>query len=92
MKDGITRVRKVIELVTGVSLDDVANDDFELLLTFNNGEKRIFDAHQIMYMEAFTPLKNIEFFKLVKVKFGTVVWPRDIDYCPDMLYEQSKPV
>ena len=73
-------------------IEVIPNDDFELLLTFNNGEKRIFDAHQIMYMEAFAPLKNIEFFKLAKVKFGTVVWPRDIDYCPDMLYEQSEPI
>ena len=73
-------------------IEVIPNDDFELLLTFNNGEKRIFDAHQFMYMEAFAPLKNIEFFKLVKVKFGTVVWPRGIDYCPDVLYAQSKQV
>ena len=85
------------KIIKGASLgprviEVIPNDNFELLLTFNNGEKRIFDAHQIMYMETFAPLKNIEFFKLAKVEFGTVVWPRGIDYCPDVLYVQSKPV
>ena len=67
----------------------IPNDNYELLLTFNNGEKRKFDAHQLLDMKVFAPLKNMSFFKSVKVEFGTVVWPQDIDYCPDTLYEQS---
>lgn len=70
----------------------MANDNYELLLTFNNGEKRVFNAKQLLDTKAFAPLKNIAFFKSVKVAFGTVVWPQDIDYCPDTLYEQSIPV
>ena len=65
------------------------NDNYELLLTFNNGEKRMFDAHQLLGMTVFSPLKNMSFFKSVKVEYGTVVWPQDIDYCPDTLYAQS---
>ena len=68
------------------------NDNYELLLTFNNGEKRKFDARQLLDMRVFAPLKNVAFFKSVKVEFGTVVWPQDIDYCPDTLYAQSVPV
>ncbi len=64
-------------------------DDFKLLLDFTNGEKRVFDAKQIMDIKVFEPLKNIAFFKSVKVEYGTVVWPKDIDYCPDTLYMQS---
>ena len=70
----------------------IASDNYELLLTFNNGEKKKFDASSLLDMKVFAPLKNIAFFKSVKVEFGTVVWPRDIDYCPDTLYMQSVPV
>ena len=28
---------------------------------------------------------NKEFFRSVKVAYGTVIWPHDIDYCPDTL-------
>lgn len=70
----------------------VPSDNYELIITFNNGEKRKFDAQQLLDMKVFEPLKNIAFFKSVKVEFGTVVWPRDIDYCPDTLYAQSIPV
>ena len=26
------------------------------------------------------------------IEYGTVVWPQEIDYCPDTLYAQSIPV
>ncbi len=68
------------------------NDNFELIIGFNNGEKRKFDAKPLFGMNVFAPLKNISFFKSVKVEYGTVVWPQDIDYCPDTLYEQSIPI
>ncbi|MCL2512942.1 MAG: DUF2442 domain-containing protein [Oscillospiraceae bacterium] len=42
-------------------------------------------------MPAFRPLRNKEFFTAVKAEYGTVVWPNDIDYCPDTLYEESTP-
>lgn len=85
------------EIIKGVPLgprvtEVTPNDDYELLLTFNNGEKRKFDAHQLFDVKVFAPLKNLAFFKSVKVEFGTVVWPQDIDYCPDTLYAQSVPM
>lgn len=65
------------------------SSDFTLLLVFNNGEQRIFDAKPLLSVQVFKKLKNPEFFKLAKVEYGTVVWPEDIDYCPDCLYEES---
>ena len=77
----------------GPRVTDVkTTDNYELIITFNNGEKRVFDANQLLDMKVFAPLKNPEFFKSVKVEFGTIVWPRDIDYCPDTLYAQSVPL
>ncbi len=67
-------------------------DGYMLLLTFNNGEKRKFDAKALLDIPVFSPLKNPDFFNSVNVEFGTVVWPNDIDYCPDTLYIQSVPI
>lgn len=67
-------------------------DDYKLLLNFNNGENRIFDVKPLLSMGVFEILQKKDFFELVRAEYGTVVWPNDIDYCPDTLYEQSVPV
>ena len=66
-------------------------DDYKLLLTFTNGERRIFDAKPLLEMSIFKPLANKSFFQSVKVAYGSVMWPQDIDYCPDTLYVESIP-
>lgn len=77
----------------GPRVTDVkALDGYKLLVSFNNGENRIFDASKLLDVKVFAPLKNIEFFKCVSVAYGTIVWSHDIDYCPDTLYSQSIPV
>jgi len=66
-------------------------DDYMLLLAFTNGEQRVFDVKPLLEMDIFKPLVNKSFFQLVKVAYGTIVWPQDIDYCPDTLYMESLP-
>ena len=66
-------------------------EDYKLLLTFTNGEQRIFDFTPLLGMAVFKPLSNKSFFLSVKVAYGTVIWPQDIDYCPDTLYSESVP-
>jgi len=67
-------------------------DDYHLYITFTNGEYRVFNAQPLLSLPAFKPLENIEFFRSVKPGYGTIIWPQDIDYCPDTLYEKSVPV
>ena len=50
--------------------------DYRLLLTFRNGEQRIFDASSLLDLPA----------------YKTVIWPGDVDISPDTLYLQSVPV
>lgn len=73
------RVRRVVPL-----------PDYQLQLTFSNGEERLFDASALLDFPAFAPLKDKAFFNLVRADYGTVCWPGDIDYCPDTLYAQSR--
>lgn len=69
-----------------------ATDDYKLLLTFNNGELREFDAKPLLDYSMYAPLKNIGFFKLVKADNMCVYWNDDIDICPDTLYAESVPL
>ena len=64
-------------------------DNHELILTFTNGEQRIFDARPLLDIPAFKSLANKSLFKTVKVAYGSVEWPQNIDYCPDTLYLES---
>lgn len=58
-----------------------------LRLTFKNGEKRRFDVSPLLHLPAYKGLKDV--FPAARVEFGTVVWPGDIDICPDLLYLKS---
>jgi hypothetical protein len=64
-------------------------EDHRLLLTFTNGEQRIFDAKPLLSIGVFKPLRNKHFFEAVKAAYGSVLWPNDIDCCPDTLYTKS---
>ena len=67
----------------------IPTDDHELILTFSNGERRKFNARPLLSIPVFKPLANKLFFQAVKVAYGSVEWPQDIDYCPDTLYLES---
>lgn len=64
--------------------------DYQLLLTFKNGERRRFDASPLLSLPAYKPLRNV--FPSARVEFGTVVWTGDIDVSPETLYLRSVPV
>jgi hypothetical protein len=64
-------------------------DDYKLFLTFNNNERRVFDAKPLLNLPAFKLLSDKDFFKAVKTEFGTIAWGNNIDYCPDTLYNES---
>jgi len=67
----------------------IPTDDYKLKLTFKNEEKAIYDCKNLLDFGVFKELKNIEYFKRVSVKYGTVVWPNEQDICPDTLYIDS---
>ena len=67
-------------------------DDYCLLLTFENGEKRVFDLKPYFNKPVFARLKNAALFKTARVVSGSVEWQGEIDLSYDTLYLESKAV
>ena len=65
---------------------------YKLTLTLNNGELKEFDFVSYLNYPVYEKLKNPIFCSTVKVFLGTAVWDDDIDFAPDTLYLESKPV
>jgi hypothetical protein len=63
--------------------------DFKLRLTFNGNEVKVVDLKPHLEGDIFRPLKNVNYFKKVKVNpdIETIVWANGADLCPDFLYE-----
>ena len=65
-------------------------DDMMMIVTFGSGEKRLYDATQLLAFPAFQPLKDEKVFKNAKVEYGVVTWNNgEIDSAPETMYENS---
>ena len=69
-----------------------AKPDYTLFLTFEDGEKRVFDMAPLMDKKPFVKLRGSPLFTKASVEYGTVVWPGNIDIAPETLYDRSLPV
>ena len=69
-----------------------ARDDYTLLITFADGQKRRYNARPLLEQPVYSPLKNLEFFMSAKADGDTAVWDDDIDIAPEHLYERSQPL
>ena len=63
---------------------------FRLLLTFENGERRIFDLEPLLASKPFERLRDPHLFGRAAIDYGTVVWPGNIDIAPETLYLESR--
>ncbi len=64
--------------------------NYNLILTFENGEKRQFDVNPFLNQGIFRELKDISKFNRVRVSFDTVEWENEADLDPEILYQQSR--
>ncbi len=65
--------------------------NYRLLLTFDNGERRVFDVGPYLNKGVFAQLREASVFSAVRVVFDTIEWPNGADFCPELLYRESKP-
>jgi hypothetical protein len=66
--------------------------EFRLLITFENGEEKIFDVRPYLGKGVFRELKDLNLFNRAKISFDAVEWPNGADLCPETLYRESLPV
>ena len=68
----------------------VPQDNYMLLLTFENDEKRLFDMKPYLdFGPVFRALKDISMFRSVHVAFRSVEWANNADLDPEILYPNS---
>jgi len=67
---------------------------FRLRLTFRDGTVKDVDLEHHLDGEIFEPLKDIDFFKSVRVNedLDTIAWSNGADMSPDFLFEIGEPV
>ena len=66
--------------------------DYKLELAFSDGVKGEIDFKPKIVGRGgvFKPLEEVDFFRQVRVdsEVGTIVWPNDVDFDPDVLYSE----
>jgi hypothetical protein len=66
------------------------HDNYMLILTFENGEKRQFDMKPYLDKGIFKELKDPKLFKTVKISFDSIGWANEADFDPEVLYQKSQ--
>ena len=64
-------------------------DNYCLLISFSNGEDKIFDVKPMISGSWFGELQDKSIFDTVKISGNTVEWVNGQDVCPDDLYYLS---
>ena len=65
---------------------------YQILIEFDNGEKKQFDVEPYIKGDWYGQLRSFEYFKRVSTDGFTVVWPDGQDICPDELYDMGMSV
>jgi hypothetical protein len=69
-----------------------ALEDYELEVSFSNGERRRFDVKPFLSRGIFARLKDRALFRAVLVVAGSIEWPGGLDLSYDTLYLEGRPV
>jgi hypothetical protein len=62
---------------------------FELELSYADGSQRRFDMKPLLAVKPWNKITALSLFSQVKVAYGTVVWPGEIDIAPETLLLDS---
>ena len=66
--------------------------EYKVRLVFEDGSTRVADLSCHLDGEIFEPLKNIDYFRTLRLEhdLDTIVWDNGADMSPDFLYEISE--
>lgn len=73
-------------------LDVKYQEPYKLIVTFTNMEVKEFDLTDYLKYPVYQVLRDESFCRKLRVSNGTVSWSDDIDFDPDTLYLESRPV
>lgn len=73
-------------------INAIPKDDYKLVLSFDNGEMKVFDVKPYITGSWFGKLISKNYFVTVKTNGYNVEWPDGQDICPDDLYFNSKSI
>lgn len=62
-------------------------EGYKIAVEFDNGERGVFDCSRYLDRPYWRPLKDKMFFRQVRVDYGTLVWPDDIDVGQEDVWE-----
>lgn len=62
-------------------------EGYQVAVTFDNGERGVLDCTRYLSMPYWKQLNNKTFFNMVRVDYGTLVWPNEIDIGPEDVWE-----
>jgi hypothetical protein len=74
------------------ALNVIPQENYILLIEFDNGETGFFDVKPYLKYKAFEKLSNLDEFKKVKVSGLSIEWESGADICPDELYNLSEKI
>lgn len=66
-------------------------ENYQLLINFDNGEEKIYDAKPLIRGDWFGKLEDNKVFNTVHIAGISVEWEDGQDICPDDLYYNSIP-
>ena len=69
--------------------DVVVGNNYQLILTFENGEMRQLDMNPYLDKGIFKELRDLSIFNTVKVSFDTIEWENEADLDPEFIYNIS---
>ena len=69
-----------------------AMDDYELEVTFENGECRRLDVKPYLDRGLFVRLRNRSLFQAVRAVAGSIEWPDGLDLSYETLYVEGQPI
>lgn len=81
---------KAVEELIRVKTAEPA-EGYRIRVGFTDGTSRTIDFERDLTGPIFGPLKDLAFFRQVRVECGTLVWPNGADVCPDALYYEGTP-
>ena len=67
-------------------------EGYKITLTFNDNKTKTVNLESYLDKGIFLPLRDFAYFNKVHLnkEAGTIVWPNEADFCPDVLYKIGK--